>query len=120
MLLAKVGALEAALSTLEKAEDRTDHRLTALTGAIDNLCVAIETNTEAFERLHEKLTEKPKGGGELQELIASIDTSLKQLVEDGTRTTTAIMRIPNLVATAAHDAVRMGLGDAIDLPPERD
>ena len=102
--------------TSEQADQR--NTIAALTQSIGNLDNTLNTLIEAVSRLAEAVSaEQAAEGSEMKELIARIAASLEQIQADGTRMVTTIFRLPDELSRAAHDAVRMAMGDGVAIPP---
>lgn len=94
-----------------------DETIAVLNAAIANLSDALGTQTEVIDRLSEAMSEEP-GGGDTQDLLKSIATSLKQIKEDGAETRVMLGRLAPTVSQAAQDAVIMALGGGVEVPED--
>ncbi len=93
-----------------------DETIRVLASAVSLQRDAVNTLTEVINRLAEAMS-KESGSGDLVASLASIETSLKKMQQDGARMVVLVGRLPATVAQAAQDAVTMALGDGVEIPP---
>lgn len=77
---------------------------------------ALDTLREALERLWTAVTEEDEGGGEMRDLIVTMNRLLAQIVADGERMVTVINTLPRAMSDAAMDGVRLAMGDGVSVP----
>lgn len=111
--------LDRILARQDEQIDKTadlETSITALVGGLSVLSDGLNTQTELLERVIEAISAETPDS-DLRDLLASIQASLKQIAEDGTRMVTVINTLPRAMSDAAIDGVRLALGEAVDVKP---
>lgn len=105
-VLAELGALSAKQEETEEAVSALTAGLELLRGEMGDTRAAVEALAEAADA---------GGGGELNETLTRIHEHLEQIAADGDRMVTVINGLPRAMSDAAMDAVRLALGEAVDV-----
>jgi len=111
--------LDRILARQDEQIDKTadlEASITALVGGLSALSDGLNVQTELLERVIEAISAETPDSG-LRDVLASIQASLKQIAEDGTRMVTVINTLPRAMSDAAIDGVRLALGEAVDVKP---
>lgn len=101
-------------SILERQTDQ-DASIEALTAGLSNLVDALDTQRELLARLAKAMSAE-QGADEVRDAILAISQSLKQLHEDSGQMVTILSGLGPALSEAAHDAVRMAMGDGVEIP----
>lgn len=102
-------------SILARQADQ-DAAVGALSAGLTLLQEAIDTQTETLERLAQAVSAE-EGPGEMRDLIISLAMSLRQIEASNEHLVTLLTDLPETVARAARDTVRMAMGDGTDIAP---
>ena len=89
-----------------------------LTIAMSGLSDVLGVQREMLAKLAESMSDE-KGGTEMRDLLASIEQSLKAILEDGQAMTKMLGKLPTVISKAAQEGVRFAMGDPIDVPDSR-
>ena len=89
-----------------------------LTVAMAGLSDVLGVQREMLAKLAEGMSDE-KGAIEMRDLIASIEQSLKLILDDGQKMTKLLGKLPTVVSKAAQEGVRFAMGDPIDVPDSR-
>jgi ABC-type transporter Mla subunit MlaD len=97
---------------------QTDHdaAVGALTAGLTLLQEAIDTQTETLDRLAQAMSAE-EAPGEMRDLIISLSMSLRQIEGSTERMVTLLDDLPETLARATRDTVRMAMGNGVDIPP---
>jgi len=101
-------------SILERQTDQ-DASIEALTAGLSNLVDALDTQRELLARLAKAMSAE-QGEDEVRDAILAISQSLKQIQEDSGQMVTMLSGLGPALSEAAHDAVRIAMGDGVDIP----
>lgn len=96
-----------------------DAAVGALAAGLTLLQEAIDTQTETLERLAQAVSAE-EGSGEMRELIISLSMSLRQIEASSERMVGMLDDLPETLARATRDTVRMAMGGAADPSPSTD
>ncbi len=99
---------------LERQTDQ-DASIEALTAGLSNLVDALDTQRELLARLAKAMSAE-HGADEVRDAILAISQSLKQLQEDSGQMVTILSGLGPALSKAAQDAVRMAMGDGVEIP----
>ncbi len=102
----KLDQMLAAQSAQAQATAQIEHAITALTRGLSALSDDLATQREVLAKLAEAMSAE-QDGGEMRDLIRRIEASLTQIAGDGRRTLAALTGLPQAVADAVADGVRL-------------
>ncbi len=89
-----------------QATAQLEHAIIALTRGLSALSDDLATQREVLAKLAEAMSAE-QDGGEMRDLIRRIEASLTQIAGDGRRTLAALTALPQAVADAIADGVRI-------------
>ncbi len=102
-------------SILARQSDQ-DAAVGALVAGLTLLQEAIDTQTETLDRLAQAMSAE-EAPGEMRDLIISLSMSLRQIEGSTERMVTLLDDLPETLARATRDTVRMAMGNGVDIPP---
>ena len=86
-----------------------------LTVAMAGLSDLLTVQREMLAKLAEGMSDE-KGAIEMRDLIASIQQSLKLILDDAQNMTELLGKLPTVVSKAVQEGVRSAMGNAVDAP----
>lgn len=112
----KLDRLLAGQDRIIAGQTEQDATTRALIAGVENLAAGLDANRELLTQLAEAMSAE-EGGEELRDLVLSITQHLEQIEADGGQVVALLTDLTPALERAAHDGVRLAMGDGIDIPP---
>ena len=97
------------------AQAEIEMTVETLTVAMAGLSDPLTVQREMLAKLAEGMSDE-KGAIEMRDLIASIQQSLKLILDDAQNMTELLGKLPTVVSRAVQEGIRSAMGDAVDTP----